>query len=160
MDAAPCRYLEEHTLTAEQMWSEYIRLHPEAAEAEYEAWQYGDDPDALARLTCSGIKTATASALALYELEGESLPEAGEFSVILWEDDQAACVIRTDLVYTVPFDQVSAEQAWKEGEGDRSLEYWRRVHRAFFAKEMDAAGLAFTEDMGVVCEEFSVVYPL
>lgn len=147
-------------MTAEQMWKEYLRLYPEMANEEYDAWQFGAVPDELARLTLTGIKTATASAFPLYALEGEPLPEVGEHSVILWENDQAACVIRTDLVYTVPFDQVSATQAWKEGEGDRSLDYWRKVHQEFFAQEMAAAGLQFTEDMNVVCEEFSVVYPL
>ena len=147
-------------MTAEQMWGEYIRLHPEAADAQYEAWQFGAAPDELAQLTLTGIKTATASAFPLYEIEDEPLPEAGEYSIILWEDGQAACVIRTDRVYTVPFDQVLEKQAWKEGEGDRSLDYWRKVHREFFTQEMADAGLQFTEDMGVVCEEFSVVYPL
>ena len=147
-------------MTAEQMWNEYVRLHPEAAAAEYDAWQYGTDANELAQLTLSGIKTATASALPLYEIEEEPLPEAGEYSVILWGDDQAACIIRTDAVYTVPFDCVSEEQAWREGEGDRSLDYWRKVHRSFFAQEMADAGLEFTENMGVVCEEFSVVFPL
>ena len=32
------------------------------------------------------------------------------------------------------------------------------VHRAFFTREMTAAGLLFTEDMPVVCEEFEVDY--
>ena len=147
-------------MTAEQMWSEYVRLHPEAAAAEYDEWQYGSDANELARLTLTGIKTATASAFPLYEIEDEPLPQIGEYSIILWDDDQAACVIRTDAVYTVPFCQVSERQAWKEGEGDRSLDYWCAVHREFFAQEMAEAGLKFAEDVGVVCEEFSVVYPL
>ena len=147
-------------MTAEQMWNEFTALRPEAAGAQYEAWQYGAAPDELAGLTISGTKTATASAFALYELENEALPEAGEFSVILWADDQAACVIETTRVYTVAFDQVTAQQAWKEGEGDRSLDYWRSVHRDFFTREMESAGLQFAEDMKAVCEEFKVVYPL
>ena len=68
-------------------------------------------------------------------------------------------MIRTTKVYCRPFREVSAEHAFKEGEGDRSLDYWREVHRDFFTREMDAAGLTFDEDMPVVCEEFLRVYP-
>ena len=39
----------------------------------------------------------------------------------------------------VPFDEVSKEHAYKEGEGDRSLAYWRDVHEDFFAEEFISA---------------------
>ena len=35
---------------------------------------------------------------------------------------------------------------------------WREVHEKFFAECLNEAGLKFTSDMKVVCEEFSVVY--
>ena len=140
-------------MTAQEMWS------ASGIQAEYEAWAFGDDPDTLAELVRTGAKTATASAYPFYELEGEELPKAGEYSVILDTRDEAVCIIRTTKVYVTPYREVTAEQAWKEGEGDRSLDYWHRVHEAFFRKELEAVGLTFTEDMGVVCEEFEVVYP-
>ena len=140
-------------MTAQEMWN------AGGIAAEYEAWAFGDDPDALAELVRTGVKTATASAYPFYELEGEDLPKAGEYSVILDTKDEAVCIIRTTKVYVMPYCEVTAEQAWKEGEGDRSLDYWRRVHEAFFRKELEAVGLTFTEDMGVVCEEFEVIYP-
>lgn len=126
---------------------------------EYEAWAYGAEPDLLAELTRTGVKTATAGAGILYEIEDEPMPQAGEYSVILNSRNEAVCVIRTTRVYTVPFDQVSAEQAWREGEGDRSLAYWRKVHEDFFRAELEEAGLTFTRNMSVVCEEFEVLYP-
>lgn len=140
-------------MTAQEMWQSF------GMDAEYEAWAFGDDADKLAKLVRKGIKTATASALPLYEMEGEELPRAGEYSVILDSREKAVCIIRTSRVYVTPYRDVTAEQAWKEGEGDRSLAYWRRVHEAFFSREMAKAGLTFDEDMGVVCEEFEMVYP-
>ena len=140
-------------MTAQEMWS------ASGIQADYEAWAFGDDPDTLAELVRTGVKTATASAYPFYELEGEELPKAGEYSVILNTKDEAVCIIRTTKVYVTSYREVTAEQAWKEGEGDRSLDYWRRVHEAFFRKELEAVGLIFTEDMGVVCEEFEVIYP-
>ena len=140
-------------MTAQEMWK------AGGIQADYEAWAFGDDPDTLAELVRTGVKTATASAYPFYELEGEELPKAGEYSVILNTKNEAVCIICTTKVYVTPYREVTAEQAWKEGEGDRSLDYWRRVHEAFFRKELEAVGLIFTEDMGVVCEEFEVIYP-
>ena len=145
-------------MTHQELWAAYKAVNPDAGD-EYGAWAYGDDPDTLAELTRKGIKTATASAGPLYELEGEPLPQAGEYSVILDSRDEAVCVIRTTRVYTTPFCEVTAEHARKEGEGDRSLAYWRQAHEAFFRTELAGAGLEFTPDMPVVCEEFEVVYP-
>ena len=145
-------------MTHQELWAAYQAVNPEAGE-DYEAWAYGDDPDALAELTRTGVKTATASAGPLYEPEGESLPAQGEYSVILDSREEAVCVIRTTRVYTVPFDQVTVEQAWREGEGDRSLAYWHCVHEDFFRAKLEEAGLEFSPSMPVVCEEFEVVYP-
>ena len=147
-------------MTAEQMWNLYIQKNPEAAKCTYEAWSYGDAPDELAELTRKGIKSATASAYPLYELEGEPLPEVGGYNIILDSDEAAVCITRTERVFVVPFSDVTDVQAFREGEGDRSLEYWRAVHRRFFTEEMQSVGLLFSEDMGVVCEEFETVFLL
>lgn len=141
------------------MWAEFIARVPAAAGAAWDAWAFGDDPDGLARLVLTGVKTATASAHPLYAKENEPLPEAGEYSVILNGRKEAVCVIRTDRVTVIPYREVDAEQARREGEGDRSLLYWQQVHERFFREEMAASGLIFTEDMPVVCEEFHVVWP-
>ena len=145
-------------MTHQELWAAYRAVNPAAGE-DYEAWAYGDDPDTLAALTLAGTKTATAGAGVWYESGEEPMPKAGEYSVVLNSRDEAVCVIRTTRVYTVPFDQVGAEQAWREGEGDRSLDYWRQVHEDFFRAELEEAGLAFSPEMPVVCEEFELVYP-
>ena len=144
-------------MDAKTMWEQYAI--PKEIVAEYDAWCFGDDADTLAKLVLVGTKTATASAHPIYELENEELPQEGQYSVVLWRDGNAACIIKTTRVYIVPFSQVSAEQAYREGEGDRSLAYWQKVHRAFFTRDMEDAGLTFTEDMKVVCEEFIRVFP-
>lgn len=146
-------------MTAERMWTAYAAAHPEAAGAVWDAWAFGDSPDELAALVLAGVKTATASAYPLYALEGEPLPEAGEYSVILDGRGEAACVVRTDRVEVVPYRDVDGEQARREGEGDRSLAYWRAVHERFFREELAASGLVFTEDMPVVLEQFHMIWP-
>lgn len=144
-------------MTAEQMWESFTR--ETGIQAAYEAWPYGAAPDELAQLTLDGVKTATASAYDLYLVEGEPIPQPGQYSVVLDAAEQAVCVIRTEQVSVVPFSRVTQRQAWKEGEGDRSLAYWRRVHEEFFRMELAAIGLSFSEEMLVVCEEFTKVFP-
>ena len=144
-------------MNAEEMWAQFAaRSH---VDAPYEAWAFGCDADKLAQLVLEGTKTATASAFPLYAVDQESLPEAGQYSVILDSNDEAVCIIRCTGVTMVPFSQVSEDHAYREGEGDRSLEYWRTVHREIFQRWMQEAQLTFSEDMPVVCETFRRVFP-
>ena len=138
-------------MTAEELWEK------SGLSGTYEAWAFGGNPDGLADLVRKGIKTATASALRLYEAGGEPLPRPGEYSVILDSDDNAVCIIRTTKVYVTPFDQIPEEHAFKEGEGDRSLAYWSKVHEEFFTEELRSISQEFDTKMEVVCEEFEVV---
>ena len=144
-------------MTAEEMWGIFSKENNLENE-EYEAWAYGAEPDKLAELTEKGIKTATCSAYYWYEKEGEELPKEGEYSVILNSRSEAVCVTKTTKVYIEQYKNISQEHAYKEGEGDRSLEYWRKVHSDFFTKELAEAGVEFNEDMKVVCEEFETVF--
>ncbi len=141
------------------MWQQYKKINPEAED--YDAWMFCDGGrvgDRLARLVLNGKKTATAGSYIAYETEGEEIPQAGCYSVVLFLDGRAACVIRDTAVTVVPFNEVSAEHAFKEGEGSRSLRYWRRVHRRAFAPDYAAVGRAFDERGLCVLEEFSVVF--
>ena len=125
---------------------------------EYEEWAFGDQPDELARLVIEGKKRATASVYELYEYDGEKLPQVGGYSVIMDSKDQAVCVIVDTDVKIVPFSEVDEEQARLEGEGDLSLEYWRKVHRECFKEWMEEAGRTFRENTKVVLETFKVVF--
>ncbi len=139
-------------MTAEELWK------ASGLEGEYSAWSFGDDADRLAELVRTGVKKATCSLLCFYESEGEPLPQAGEYSVILDSREEAVCIIRTTNVSVTTFDQVSEKHAFLEGEGDRTLDYWKRVHQAFFSEELLSAGKTFSSTAELVCEEFEVIY--
>ncbi|WP_303974240.1 ASCH domain-containing protein [Streptococcus merionis] len=145
-------------MTPKQMWADFCQLHPEIKQ-EMDAWAFGVLPDELAQLVLEGTKTATASAYDLYSIEQEPIPEAGSYDVVLDGQGQAVCIIETTKISIVPFNQVSADHAYKEGEGDRSLAYWRQVHEDLFTQWLAEAGITFTEDSKVVLEEFRLVYP-
>ena len=144
-------------MTAQEMWELYSiqkNIH-----AEYDAWAFGVDADHLAAMVLNGTKTATTSLHLWYEQDAQPLPQPGQYSVILDSEEKAVCVIRTENVSVVPYTQVDESHAWKEGEGDRTLVYWRSAHERFFRDTLTQAGLSFDEQMMVVCEEFVLVYP-
>lgn len=141
-------------MKAQELWNKYTT----DCTLTYEAWAFGDDPDGLAKLVVDGIKTATSSAFIFYELENEEIPKAGEYSVILDSKEEAVCIIQTTNVYVIPYNQVSEEHAYKEGERNRTLEDWKEIHETFFTNELKQVNMEFSEEMLVVCEEFQVVH--
>jgi uncharacterized protein YhfF len=139
-------------MTSEELWKR------SGLNGTYEAWSFGEAPDKLADLVLQGIKTATCSAYDLYLINNEPLPREGDYSIILNSNEEAVCIIKTLKVYVTAFNQVSDEHAYKEGEGDRSLEYWRKVHVKFLTNELASVHKSFNENTKVVCEEFEVMY--
>jgi uncharacterized protein YhfF len=139
-------------MTPEELWER------SGLTGTYEAWSFGEAPDKLAELVLQGIKTATCSVYDLYLIYNEKIPQEGDYSIILNSNKEAVCIIRTLKVYVTEFSRVSEEHAFKEGEGDRSLEYWRKVHSNFVTNELASVNILFDEHSKVVCEEFEVVY--
>ncbi len=145
---------------AKQLWERYVALNPNTPN-HYDAWKFGytkELADELSDLVLLGTKTATASNYALYEIENEPLPFVGQYNIILDGEDIAKSIVVTTSVEVVPYDEVSAEHAFLEGEGDRSLAYWRDVHEEFFTEELQHINRSFNPKMPVVCQRFQLVY--
>ncbi|HEY9495044.1 MAG TPA: ASCH domain-containing protein [Intrasporangium sp.] len=124
------------------------------------AWAFGATPeqaDQLLALVLAGIKTATSGALWDYEAEGEQLPTPGALGIVTDGRAVPHALVVTTQVEIVPFDEVSAEHAYLEGEGDGSLATWREVHERFFT-EHAVHGHGFSRDMPVVLQRFAVLY--
>ena len=117
----------------------------------------GPVAEELSKLVYDGVKTATSSSYELYE-PTEYMPQVGDYNIILNGKNEPICITETLVTEVVSFKQISAEHAYHEGEGDRTLDYWRQVHEDFFTKEYQAAGKEFNEDIPVLCEVFKRVY--
>ena len=127
----------------------------------YEAFHFDDnekDANTLAELVLSGTKKATASLLWTYEVTEKPLPSPGSLSVVTNWEGKPLCVIETDDVQITAYNQVSDAFAATEGEGDGSLDYWRKVHWLCFERECARIDKEPTLEMPVVCETFEVVY--
>lgn len=127
----------------------------------YVAEGWGDSPalaDELGALIAAGTKTATCSALWEWEADGEALPAAGLLTVVLDGADRPLCIVETTEVTVRRYCDVDAPFAHAEGEGDRSLAYWRAAHWRFFGRTLGRVGREPTEEMPLVCERFRVIY--
>lgn len=125
-----------------------------------DTFAFGNTPemaDRLGALVVRGVKTATTSAVWAYRV-GEKMPQVGYCSIVLSGDGKPLCIIETTEVQERSFAEVDAAFAYAEGEGDRSLAYWREAHREFFSKTLPDVGRVFDETMPVLCERFRVVY--
>jgi uncharacterized protein YhfF len=125
------------------------------------AWAFGasaEQTDELLDLVLEGTKTATASARWDYARDDEPMPQVGDLSIVLDSAEHPRALIETTDVEVVAFEDVSAEHARLEGEGDRSLAHWRTVHEEFFTDHA-AHDHGFSPDMPVVLERFRVLYP-
>ena len=144
------------------MWAAYLALVPDAAGSRWLADQFCDnaaDANELAALVVADIKRATASSVAELHAAGEPVPKPGDHLVVLDGSGKAQCVVRTTQVDMCRFGDVSAEFAAEEGEGNGSLAYWRRVHRAYYARVLAGTGIAVDDDLLIACERFERVYP-
>jgi uncharacterized protein YhfF len=106
----------------------------------------------------AGVKRASAGLVWSFEHAGVPLPQVGDLSVVTNWARQPQCVIETVRVDIVAFQDVTAEFAATEGEGDGSLAYWQSAHRAYFGRECQRLGREPGPDMPVACERFEVVF--
>lgn len=117
---------------------------------ELETFSFGDSPemaDELGQLVLEGKKTATCWPVS----QGE-LTTLGKRMVMLDGSGCPRAVLETVELTKRRFGEVDAAFAYDEGEGDRTLEWWRAAHREYFGRRGE-----FSEDMTLYCERFRVV---
>ena len=142
-------------------WRRYCLSAGLADNHPLQAWAFGDGPemaDELAALVIDGPKRATAGLVAEYESDGDPLPRAGDYSVILDGAARPVAVIRAIEVRVLPFAEVDEAFAYDEGEGDRTLAWWREAHWQFFSRQCERRGEVMDERQPVVLERFELVY--
>ncbi|MGD9629136.1 MAG: ASCH domain-containing protein [Pyrinomonadaceae bacterium] len=149
--------------TVEQFWSCFLEKNPEiAASTSYQVWYFSNNSESarcLAELVISGKKTATASLKAVNDLEPEKAPHDGGYSVVTSFEGEPLCIVRTTEIRHLPFNEVDAQFAYDEGEGDQTLEDWQEGHWAYFVKEAAHYGIEFDETSIVCCERFDLLHP-
>jgi uncharacterized protein YhfF len=115
-----------------------------------EQFAFGDSPELagrLAELVLAGRKRATC-----WAADDGPQTHVGKRMVMLDGAGVPRAIVETVDLTQRPFGEVDEAFAFDEGEGDRTLDYWRRAHRAYFERRGQ-----FTPDMLLYCERFRVV---
>jgi uncharacterized protein YhfF len=116
-----------------------------------ESFSFGDSPalaDELLDLVLTAKKTATCWAAS----EGDKGVKVGKRWIVKDGQGRARAIIETVELNRRRFEEVDEDLAFDEGEGDRSLGYWRRAHTNYFTRRGE-----FQPGMQVYCERFRLV---
>jgi uncharacterized protein YhfF len=145
-----------------KLWEAFTKTHPKyKTEIRPESWYFCDnkkDADYCANLVIEGTKRATATSLWWFKKNNEPLPKKGNLYIVTDWDGKAKAIIETTQIDLVPYNEVTEAFAATEGEGDKSLAYWKRVHWDYYSREMKPEGESPTQDMLIACEQFKVIW--
>lgn len=128
---------------------------------ELSSWHFCDneiDANECAELVLNNIKMATSPSLWWHQANNEPLPKVGDLNIVTNWEGEAQCIIETTNVSIIPFNETTEEYAELEGEGDKSLAYWKRVHWDYYHRELNDTSFTPVENMPIVCERFKVVF--
>ncbi|MRI35086.1 RNA-binding protein [Endozoicomonas sp. OPT23] len=117
-----------------------------------------ENANLCADLIRQGEKTATCSMKYWYETGLEPMPKVGNLQIVTDWSGTPTSIIEITEVTEARFSEVPASFAVLEGEGDKSLDWWRNAHWDFFSAECQRQGLEVSEDLLLVLERFKVVY--
>ena len=111
-------------------------------------WSFAINNDKLIKLVLAGQKKATTS---IYD--ENDLPIIDEETIICFNDGKPACIVKTIDYKIMKFKEMTEKFARLEGEGDLSLDYWRKSHESCFK----SYNFNFNDETLIVFEMFEVI---
>lgn len=146
-------------------WQRYVDscLNKKELDGTYVTAGYAGSPeitDRLLELYLNGKKSAGSSVVEEFETAGDPLPEIGNHWIYLDGRGEPRLILRTEGVETHKFNDVPERIAIAEGEGDLSLEYWRRVHARLYTPLLSEWGLSRIEEATIITEHLKIVFRL
>lgn len=148
--------------SARNMWGDFLDAHLEYAFVEAPKTVYfcdnEKDANESVKLVIKGIKKATSLSLLGLQNRKERLPKIGDFMVITNWAGKAQCIVKTTKVVLRPYFSIDEAYANTEGEGDKSLAYWKKAHWEYYTRELEPFGRVPRDSMIIVCQEFERVF--
>lgn len=87
------------------------------------------------------------------------LPQPGDYAVLLDFASEPRCLIRYDECTVLPFSAVGPAHVAVETAALRDVAAWRKLHREYWGPVFAARGEVFTDDLPIVFQRFTVLYP-
>ncbi|GGG40157.1 RNA-binding protein [Croceivirga lutea] len=148
--------------SVETLWKRFLEANPKyAKQAKPKSGYFGDnekDANQLAELVQKDIKRATSHSLLGLQFRKEALPKLNDTFIVTNWDGDAKCIVKTTSVKLIPYFGIHAEHARLEGEGDKSLEYWKQVHWDYYNRELKPFNRTPRESMIIVFERFEKIF--
>lgn len=145
-----------------KLWNSFVVKHPKFKNVTIpESYYFCDnkkDANECAKLVVEGTKRATTSSMWWYETNQHPIAKVGDLAIITDWKGIAMAIIEIIKIDHTPFNKITAKYAKIEGEGDKSLAYWNRVHWSYYSREMHKKGQHPTKDMMLVCEQFQAIF--
>src|SRR5262245_29178396 len=130
-------------------------------------WGFGSPGplrDKLTAFALAGRKTATASLVADYELDGDVMPSPGDRQVLVDSREQPIAFVESVSADVVRLADVDDQYAIDEGEGYANATEFRVAHEDYWNGYIDQIreglgdpSFALTDDTPIVAERFRVV---
>ena len=144
-------------------WAKF-RASRLASLSDYRLLWFGGDDRALAtklgNMVVGGTKRATATLKRDFDTGREPVfPMIGDLWLLVDGDGFPLGIVETTSVGIRRYGDIDAQFAWDEGEGDRTLAYWRTAHEKYFGRQAAQEGFVFDDNSEVVLERFRVIWP-
>ena len=143
-------------------WRQFLEHHPEhEGYAIPQSFYFCDnekDANGCADLVVKSIKRATSTSLRYFEKHKEKLPKVEDLYIITDWSGNPQALVKVKKVEVLQFQEITTEHAYIEGEGDKSLDYWRKVHWEYYTREMKQWNEQPTEQMLIVYEQFDRIW--
>ena len=92
-----------------------------------------------------------------YTINQEPIPISGELYIVVDNNEEPVCVIETQSIEIIPFEEISWQMAKLEGE-DNSFEEWKNKQIEIISDEGNILGFEFSPDIRMVFQTFNVIY--
>ncbi|APQ17521.1 ASCH domain-containing protein [Maribacter hydrothermalis] len=147
--------------SARNMWGNYLKNHLEDVFHEApKTMHFGDneqDANEIAKLIKNGTKKAISYSLLGLQNRNEPLPKIGDYIVVTDWSGEAQCIVSTKAVSLKPYFSIDETYAQLEGNGDKTLNSWKKYYWDFFTKELQKFNRQPRESMIVVCQTIEKV---
>lgn len=114
--------------------------------------------DKGAALILNGTKTLTSSPF--WDYPDGKIPFVGALGVLLDGSRRPRAIVETKRVEILPSTAITEEMAHAYGEGEQTVEWWRRTMGAFYRASAARNGVVFAYDTPLIWEWFAVAHCL